>query len=155
MQTTLTLVRYALLAILAVGLAGTGVEFFLLKHTEGVWQLVPVVLVAVGLGATVWCLVAPNPVSIRTLQAIMALFLVSGIAGFILHYIGNVSYERESDPSISGAELYRRAFTGSTPSLAPGTMIQLGLVGLLFTFRHPRLGRKSVVEAQPQDRTTT
>jgi hypothetical protein len=30
---------------------------------------------------------------------------------------------------------------GATPLLAPGIMLQLGLVGLLFTFRHPALAR--------------
>jgi len=40
-------------------------------------------------------------------------------------------------PSLGGSELYMKALMGATPLLAPGTMIQLGLVGLAFAFRHP------------------
>ena len=29
--------------------------------------------------------------------------------------------------------------TGATPALAPGAMVQLGLIGLAYTFRHPAL----------------
>ncbi len=32
---------------------------------------------------------------------------------------------------------------GSTPTLAPGTMVQFALIGLLFAFRHPRLSAAS------------
>jgi hypothetical protein len=35
--------------------------------------------------------------------------------------------------------LFREALSGATPALAPGTMVQFGLLGLLYTYRHPRL----------------
>jgi hypothetical protein len=69
----------------------------------------------------------------------MWLFVLSGITGLVLHFRGNILFEQESDPSIAGTALLHRALMGATPTLAPGTMIQLGLVGLVFLFRHPRL----------------
>ena len=132
-------IRLALLAILVVGLVGTEAELLLLKHTDGAWELVPVVLVGMALLLLGWHGVSRSAASLRGLQLMMAVFLASGVLGVALHFQGNVKYERDSSPALSGRELYRRAVMGATPMLAPGTMIQLGLVGLVFAFRHPSL----------------
>jgi hypothetical protein len=48
----------------------------------------------------------------------------------------------ESNPSLAGWDLVWQAIGGKTPPLlAPGAMIQLGLVGLAYTYKHPALGR--------------
>jgi hypothetical protein len=44
-------------------------------------------------------------------------------------------------PSRSGFELFREAMMGATPALAPGSMIQIALIGLAYSYRHPRLSR--------------
>ena len=139
-------VRRGLLLVLLIGLAGMEVELLLLKHTDGVWQLVPVVLIAMALVVLAFYAIAKNAGSIRALRLVMALFVVSGAVGAIQHFRGNVGYERDSNPSLSGLELYKSAMMGSTPALAPGAMIQLGLIGLLFTYRHPSLGRSKANE---------
>ena len=41
------------------------------------------------------------------------------------------------NPSATRRELIWESLTGAMPLLAPGTMVQLGVVGLLYTFRHP------------------
>lgn len=138
-STHLIFVRRALLAILALGLVGTEVELFLLKHTEGFWQWVPIVAVGVALGVVVWCAIRPATASLRTLQLMMGTFLLAGVIGVVQHFLGNVTYEKESNPGLAGLELYRGSAMGATPLLAPGIMLQLGLVGLLFAFRHPAL----------------
>jgi hypothetical protein len=136
---TLARVRAILLAVLAVGLAGTGTELLLLKHTDGVWQLVPVILIGAALLTAGWVIASPHPAGLRLLRAMMWLFVLSGATGLVLHFRGNLAFEQESDPSIAGAALFRRAVMGASPTLAPGAMIQLGLVGLVALFRHPRL----------------
>jgi hypothetical protein len=40
---------------------------------------------------------------------------------------------------MKGLELFWEAMKGATPSLAPGVMAQLGLLGLACTYRHPLL----------------
>jgi hypothetical protein len=67
----------------------------------------------------------------------MALCVASGLLGIWFHYQGNVEFELEMYPTIGGVKLFWEAMKGATPALAPGTMIQLGLLGLLFTYRHP------------------
>ena len=130
-------VRRLLLVILLLGLPGTGVELLLMGHTEGFWQLVPLVLIALSLLALGWHGVDRKAASLRVFQATMILFVMSGAAGVLLHYRGNVEFELEMYPTLSGWELLRKALTGATPALAPGTMLQLGLVGLTYTYRHP------------------
>lgn len=130
-------VRRALLAILVLGLIGTEVELFLLRHTDGFWQLVPVVVVAFALGTLLWCTISPSRAALATLRITMGVFLIAGIVGVVQHFTGNIGHEQESNPGLAGAELYKLAAMGSTPLLAPGIMIQLGLLGLLYAFRHP------------------
>ena len=73
----------------------------------------------------------------RSFQCIMVLFVVNGALGLYQHYQGNLEFELEMYPSISGFELVWEALKGPTPSLAPGTMVLLGMLGLIYTFRHP------------------
>ena len=135
------IIRAALLAILVIGLVGTEVELLLLKHVDGFWQLVPVVLIGGGLVVTAWFALEKSARSLRALQGTMLVFAASGALGVVQHFLGNIDYARDSNPSLAGSELYREAVMGSTPTLAPGTMVQLGLVGLVFAFRHPALRR--------------
>lgn len=131
--------RRLVLAILMLGIVGAGAELILLKHTEDVWQWVPLVLFAMALPGAGWLLVAPGVVSIRVFQGFMVLFCASGFVGQWLHFKGNVAFELEMYPSLSGFELVWEALGGATPSLAPGTMTLLGLLGLAACFRHPGL----------------
>ena len=139
-----------MLAILTIGVLGTGIELLLLKHTEDWWQWAPIVMLAAALMVTVAVALAPVTAAVRALQALMLLFLITGVVGTWLHYRGNVEWELERMASLGGMELFRAAIMGATPTLAPGTMVQLGLIGLLYTYRHPALQRHS-----PQSSTGT
>ena len=140
-STLVRFIRRALLAILVVGIVGTGVELLLLKHTEDFWQWAPLALMALALVALAWQGIRPGPASLRAVQGTMWLFVLSGAIGVFLHYRGNVAWELESMPGIGGLELFKKAIMGATPTLAPGTMLQLGLVGLLYAYRHPAARR--------------
>ena len=135
-----------LLFILVLGLAGTGVELLLLQHYEDGWQMAPLFLIGLALLTVIWHAFTRDPASVRAIQAVMAMFLVSGIAGMWFHYRANTEFELEMDPSLTGLRLFGESMSGATPALAPGTMIQLGLIGLVYTYRHPRLGAAKVME---------
>lgn len=138
-MSTLETLRAALLAVLTFGIAGMGVELFLLGHTEDAWQWVPIALLGCAVALIGYHVVKPGVASVRALQGVMILFVASGVAGLLLHYKGNVEFEREMYPTLAGLQLFKQAMTGATPSLAPGTMVQFGLLGLLYAFRHPAL----------------
>ena len=119
------------------GSAGTGAELLLLEHTEGIWQLTPVALIAAGCALFALLAIRPRAIGVRAFQAAMALFVASGVYGVALHYQGNVEFELELRPGAGGMELFREAMKGATPALAPGTMILLGALGAVYTYRHP------------------
>lgn len=142
------LLRRFVLAILIMGIVGTGAELVLLEHMEDFWQWVPLVLFVVALPGAGWLFVAPGVASVRVFQILMVLFVVSGFVGQWLHYKGNVEFELEMYPSRSGLELVWEALGGATPSLAPGTMTLLGLLGLAVCFGHPGLRAGKVRNSQ-------
>ena len=133
--------RRVLMGILLLGTVGTGVELLLLKHFEDKWQTAPLALLGAAVLVIVWHAISACRASLRTFQATMLLFTVSGAVGVLQHFRGNVEWELERSPGAAGVELFRLAVMGATPTLAPGTMLQLGLIGLLYAFRHPVLAR--------------
>ena len=90
-----------------------------------------------GLASCVWLGANPGPAALRTFQAIMAIFIISGLAGLYFHYAGNVEFAIERDSSLSGVALAWKALRGATPALAPGALAQLGLLGLAYTYTRP------------------
>lgn len=130
--------RLALLLLLLLGLLGTGAELLLVGHTEGFWQLVPLVLIAAALVLVAWSALRARCSVLRALQAVMALSVAAGLVGLFQHYQANAEFELEMYPSLRGFELFWKAIQGaSPPTLAPGAMILLGLLGLVCTYRHP------------------
>jgi hypothetical protein len=134
-------VRRVLLALVLFGTGGLLLELVLLEHYDSVWKCVPLVLLGIMLadGLILWW--RPSAGAVRVFQALMMLCLASGAAGLYLHYRGNVEFERERDPRLHGLPLFWDALRGATPSLAPGAMAQLGLLGLIVGYRHPLLRR--------------
>lgn len=146
-----TLLRRAVFAILTIGLVGTGAELGLLGHTEDVWQWTPIALIVLALGVQLWLVVLPGRYGVLALRMVMIAFLAAGALGLVLHFTGNAEFELEMYPSLTGFELFREAISGATPTLAPGAMLHLGLLGLLYTFRHPALKRSTVDDHSRED----
>lgn len=136
---SLTRLRRGLLLLLIAGLVGTGAELLLMGHTDGLDQLIPLLLIGLSLLVLVWVGLAGSRTSFRVFQAIMVLAMISGGVGTLLHYRGNVEFEIESVPGLRGFALFKEAMHGATPALAPGTMVLIGALGLLFTLGHPKL----------------
>jgi hypothetical protein len=134
---TLDRLRRALLLILAASLFGVGTELLLLEHVEDPPQYIPLALIAVSLLVIGWHAVAKSRASVQVLRVLMLGALVSGPVGIILHFRGNAEFELEMTPGLGGLALIKAAVLGATPLLAPGTMSLLGVLGLLYTWRHP------------------
>jgi hypothetical protein len=130
----LVAVRRVLLLILLLAMAGISVELLLAEHFADVWQLIPLCLLALGLLIVAWHARVPSPSSARALRALMILFVLSGLLGVFLHYRGNAEFELEQNPRATRWALFRDAMMGATPALAPGVMIEIGLLGLLYAF---------------------
>lgn len=134
---TMATVRRLLFGTLFLGLGGTLAELFLLGHFEDWQQYVPLVVLVGALGAQGWFVLSRSAASVRGVRAAMWCCILSGAAGVLLHYQGNREFELEMTPGAGGWSLFSAVMTGATPALAPGAMVQLGLVGLAWAFRHP------------------
>jgi hypothetical protein len=131
--------RRLLAAILLIGMSGTLTELLLVGHVAGRIQLVPVVLLGCGLAALAWHAIAPSRFSARAVRVLMLLFIAAGFAGVYYHFAANVEFQQETDPSLAGAALIWRALEATVPpALAPGVMLQLGLIGLAYTYGRNR-----------------
>jgi len=126
-----------------VSLVGTLAELLLLEHFEDAWQWAPIALMAAALVTLGWHALERGPRGLNVLRGLMVLCMASGLVGLLLHYRGNVEFELEMYPDLSGWKLFKDAMMGATPALAPGAMLQIGLVGLAWTFRHPALRPKT------------
>jgi hypothetical protein len=133
--------RGMLLAIFLLGTISAGVELLLIGHTESPWQWVPLLLIMISLVALIFHAAARRAVSVRAFQAIMLLFILSGFIGLWQHYHAKTEFKLEMNPELSGLDLFWESITGAAvpPVLAPGMMIQFGLLGLAYTYRHPAL----------------
>lgn len=138
MRSAIDLIRRGLAALLLFSMVGIAVELVLLEHFESRTQWIPLALLALGLPASALAAFRPTRATLTILRTLMVLFVASGLLGVILHYRGNVAFELEMSPALKGTELIRKALMGATPALSPGVMVQLGLLGLLYSFRHPQ-----------------
>ena len=138
----LSTLRRILVATLIFGTAGMNAELLLIGHVEGQVQLLPVCVLTLACLAVIWLAIAPSRAAVRSVQVLMLLSVVSGVAGVLLHYQGNTAFELEMYPDLAGLELVQKTLTGATPVLAPGSMTLLGLVGLAAVLHHP-LTRKT------------
>lgn len=151
-----TVMRRVFLVIFLIGTIGVGAELILTGHTEGWRQLIPLWLIAISFIALACHAAKPGPSNTRIFQSLMLLFVISGFAGIWLHYQARVEFKSESDPALHGLNLFWEAVTGATmpPVLAPGMMIQMGLLGLAYTFRHPALDNSTPQKTETSGATT-
>ncbi|HSR51018.1 MAG TPA: hypothetical protein VLV83_09315 [Acidobacteriota bacterium] len=132
--------RRILLALLSLGIVVTSVDLLLLQHYEDIWQFVPLVLNGVGIAAIACFLLTGAPYSLRLMQAVMGLLVLAGMAGVVLHFQGNMEFQLDIDPSLSTWDLCWKVLRSKAPpALAPAAIAQLGLLGLVFCYRHPAL----------------
>ena len=139
-------IRQLVLGLVFIGIVGLETELALLRHAESASQWIPHVVLLLGLASTAVVFLRPGRRTLRTFQALMLVFVVVGVLGLYLHYRGNVEFALERDPSLSGFRLLWKALRGATPALAPGALSQLGLLGLIYGYRHPALAGDTVGE---------
>ncbi len=141
--------RRIVLALVVAGSGGIAAELGLLGHYEDWSQRIPLFVLGAGTVAGVWAGLRPSRLSIRLLQGLMAAFAASGVLGVYFHFRSNFDFEvemlmetlpaRAADPPLASLELVAESLRGALPTLAPLAMLQLGLLGLLVGWRHPRL----------------
>jgi hypothetical protein len=145
--------RVLLLLVFIVGSIGTIADLLLIAHVEDIWQWAPIAVLGVSVAAAVWALATGSRTSVVAVRSLMLLLVGCAVAGLWWHYRANVEFQLESAPSLAGFELFWEAIQGkSPPSLAPGTLIQFGLLGLVYTYRHPACAASGGTSAAAAER---
>jgi hypothetical protein len=133
------LLRRWILGVLALGLAGTVTELVLLEHYEQPMQFVPLVLIVAAVAAIAWQVMRNDAASLRTVEIIMALFVVAGFVGIAAHFRGSAEFQLDLNPSMTAWELVEKVMRAKAPPLlAPGMMLQMGLLGLAYVYSDAR-----------------
>jgi hypothetical protein len=126
------MLRRRVIGLVALGFIGTAVELWLLAHVEDLNQWIPFVAIGLALATIAWWAVATGTAAVRAVQAAMAIAIITGAVGVVLHYRANMEFQLELDPSLSGVALMMKVLEAKAPpALAPGNMMLLGLVGLV------------------------
>lgn len=137
-------VRGMLSALIFIGLSGIAVELWLLGHDEEWRQIVPFVVIGLSLVLLGVLTMSPSRPAVLGFRVVMLGLVVAGALGVFFHYTGNLEFQMEMDPSQHGLDLILKILHAKTPpALAPGVMAQLGLLGLVYTYRHPSLTKES------------
>ena len=139
--------------LFVLSLLGTVAELLMLDHRDSFTKWIPFIVFAIGIIATALVALKTTRATLELFRVVMVLFMATGVAGLYFHYRGNVEFELEMSPALKGWALIQKALTGATPTLAPCAMSQIGLLGLLFTWRHPALTSRSSVQRQQSEIT--
>ncbi len=133
--------RRRLLLIVLFGAAGLAAELVLLDHHEDWRQWIPLVFLGGGTIAGGWLAIHPSRAAVRAFRTLSAACVPAGVLGVWFHFASNVEFERELHPHSGGLELVRESLGGAMPTLAPGAMVALGLLGMLAASGHPAASR--------------
>lgn len=114
------------IAFMAIGLL---LELYLLDHYEGLFQLIPLICVSLNLLLAVYFLFRYNTLLMKVFKVSLVLNALSGFYGIFLHLKANYEFEKEISPGLDGMDLFMEMASGALPSLAPGSLILLSLIG--------------------------
>jgi hypothetical protein len=121
--------------VLMLGMGGLLAELALIAHYEDVAQWIPLALLAMGI-----LMLAADRVLARSwtqlvFQLTMVLLVAAGVLGVYFHFQGSREFQIEMDPQMRGTRLVWHVLRAkSPPTLAPGSMMQLGILGLGYAY---------------------
>ena len=131
----LSAITTILAAVLLFGMAGLLAELALIAHYEDAAQWVPIALLAAGLLAVVAEIALRRGWTQLLVQLTMVLIVGAGLLGVYFHFNGSREFQLEMDPQMRGTTLVWHVLRAkSPPTLAPGSMIQLGILGLGYAY---------------------
>lgn len=131
----LVIIRRVILGVLVLGMSGLLAELALIAHYEDVTQWIPIALLAAGLVVVAADLVLARGWTQLLIQLTMVLVVAAGLLGIYFHFQGSREFQLEMDPQMRGTALIWHVLRAkSPPTLAPGSMIQLGVLGLGYAY---------------------
>jgi hypothetical protein len=131
----LSTISTVILAVLALGLGGLLVELSLIAHYEDAAQWIPLALLSIALVALAIDYRSSSGFTQLFLQLTMVVIIAAGVLGIYFHFHGSREFQLEMDPQMRGANLVWHVLRAkSPPTLAPGLMVNLGILGLGYVY---------------------
>lgn len=131
----LSTITKLLAAVLIFGMGGLLAELLLIAHYEDAAQWIPIGLLALGLITVIFDLGVARGWTQLSIQLTMVLLVTAGALGIYFHFQGSREFQVEMDPHMSGTSLVWHVLRAkSPPTLAPGSMMQLGILGLGYSY---------------------
>jgi hypothetical protein len=131
----LVVIRRVILGVLLLGMAGLLAELALIAHYEDATQWIPLALLAAGLLFLILDVVLARTWTQLVVQLTMVLIVAAGVLGVYFHFNGSREFQLEMDPQMRGSTLVWHVLRAkSPPTLAPGSMMQLGILGLGYAY---------------------
>jgi hypothetical protein len=131
----LLVIRRVILAVLLLGMIGLLAELLLIAHYADVTQWIPIALLGIGLGVIAADVVFARNWTPLLIQLTMVIVIAAGLLGVYFHYRGSREFQIEMDPQMRGTTLVWHVLRAkSPPTLAPGSMIQIGILGLGYAY---------------------
>src|SRR5262245_19916729 len=131
-------IRRLILALLTFGLTATVVDLFGLSHYEETLQILPIAFIFLCLLVVIWHVISGSTASLQSLKILMPLMILVGLIGVVLHMRGSLAFQLEANPDLGRWELIKKILHAKAPpALAPGIMVQLGLLGSIYGYKHP------------------
>lgn len=128
-QTTGIRINKVILVALLFMMAGTATELYLLDHYEDTLQLIPLLCIGASVLTLFILFFQRTKWTVGFFKLVLGLTALSGVYGAFLHLQANYEFELEMKPGAKGWELFMESLSGALPSLAPGSMIVLALIG--------------------------
>jgi len=140
------MLRRFMLAILVLAMTGTFVDLLLFRHYEDAWQMIPLCLLGLAGVTLIWHGIGRGSMGLKAFQIMMVLLVAGGVTGVIMHWKTSAEFHSELDSRISMWQMAWRVLHSKVPpTLAPAGLVQMGLLGLAYTYRHPAFRRRSGV----------
>jgi hypothetical protein len=131
----LVIIRRVILGVLLLGMAGLLAELALIAHYEDAIQWIPLALLGAGLLFLILDLFLARSWTQLLIQLTMVLIVAAGVLGVYFHFNGSREFQLEMDPQMRGTTLMWHVLRAkSPPTLAPGSMMQLGILGLGYAY---------------------
>ena len=140
--------RPLLIGLVLIGTVGLIAELLLMEHFEDWEQVIPLVVLGLGLAGAGTAAYHPTRSTVGIFRMLMVGFVLTGLLGLWLHYRGNAEFELEIAPAAAGGALIWKALRGAVPTLAPGALVQLGLLGLIWAYDHPATRARATTDEE-------
>ncbi|MEX0288044.1 MAG: hypothetical protein AB3N14_02955 [Flavobacteriaceae bacterium] len=108
---------------------GTAMELYLLEHYEDTLQLIPLLCIGSAMLVMFMLFFKRTGFTEGLFKLLLMITALSGIYGTFLHLRANYEFELEMKPGSEGWDLFLESLSGALPTLAPGSMIVLALLG--------------------------